>query len=159
MTATEKVLSALQAHGSKTHREKPGQWAAQCPCHDDRKASLAVAEGRDGRTLVRCLAGCSTPSVIEALGLKMSDLFNDNGNGGRGRIVKSYVYHDEQGNELFSVSRFEPKDFRQSREEKWGRVWSLDTWDGLSAFIAYAPREKRRLPRSLAPRDEPPIGD
>jgi hypothetical protein len=33
----------------------------------------------------------------------------------------------------------------------WGRVWSLDTWCGLSVFFEYAPREKRGLPWHLAP--------
>jgi hypothetical protein len=48
---------------------------ALCPSHDDRDPSLSVREGDDGRCLLWCFAGCETPSVIEALGLEWSDLF------------------------------------------------------------------------------------
>jgi hypothetical protein len=45
-------------------------WQARCPAHDDRHASLAVAEGDDGRVLVRCHAGdgCSFESIVQELG-------------------------------------------------------------------------------------------
>jgi hypothetical protein len=44
----------------------PG-WIARCPAHDDRKPSLSIAEGADGRVLVHCHAGCPQDLVIEAL--------------------------------------------------------------------------------------------
>jgi hypothetical protein len=50
-------------------------WLAKCPAHQDRSASLTVAEGRDGRALLRCFAGCETASVLRAIGLEMADLF------------------------------------------------------------------------------------
>jgi hypothetical protein len=42
---------------------------------------------------------------------------DDRGRGGRGRIVATYPYHDENGETLFQVVRFEPKDFRQRRPD------------------------------------------
>lgn len=42
------------------------QGQCHCPAHDDRTPSLALRE-KDGRTLVRCHAGCSQQAVIEAL--------------------------------------------------------------------------------------------
>ena len=38
------------------------------PCSRDRKASLSVAEGDDGRVLVRCHAGCTLEEVGAELG-------------------------------------------------------------------------------------------
>jgi len=58
-----------------------------CPAHDDRQASLSVGLGRDDRALIDCKAGCETPAVLEAAGLKMRDLFAGNGNGHRPRSV------------------------------------------------------------------------
>ena len=42
-------------------------WMARCPAHDDRQPSLAIREGRDGKVLLRCHAGCSQWAVIGAL--------------------------------------------------------------------------------------------
>lgn len=52
-----------------------GGYLAICPAHDDRHASLAVAEGRDGRLLLHCWAGCATRDVLTALDLDWCDLF------------------------------------------------------------------------------------
>ncbi|MFO0795921.1 MAG: DUF3987 domain-containing protein [Gemmataceae bacterium] len=49
-------------------------WAAKCPAHKDRRASLSVAEGDDGRALVRCHAGCTAEAVTAAVGLSLRDL-------------------------------------------------------------------------------------
>ena len=42
-------------------------WMARCPAHDDRAPSLAIADARDGKVLVRCHAGCDQRNVIAAL--------------------------------------------------------------------------------------------
>jgi len=54
-----------------------GKWVACCPAHDDSSPSLTISEGRDGRVLVHCFAGCGSSDVVEALGLKLSDLYNE----------------------------------------------------------------------------------
>lgn len=50
-------------------------WIAKCPAHADRSPSLSIAEGDEGRTLVRCFAGCDVTDVLAALGLDLKDLF------------------------------------------------------------------------------------
>lgn len=50
-------------------------FVARCPAHDDRHPSLAIAEGRDGRTLLRCFKGCEVEAVARAAGLSINDLF------------------------------------------------------------------------------------
>ena len=52
-----------------------GRWQARCPAHRDDNPSLSIAEGRDGRILVLCRAGCTTEAVVAAKGLSMRDLF------------------------------------------------------------------------------------
>ena len=57
------------------------QYEARCPGHDDQTPSLSIGIGEDGRILLDCKAGCKTESILDALGLKMGDLFPHNGNG------------------------------------------------------------------------------
>ena len=60
--------------------KKSGEgWTARCPSHDDKHASLSVGAGNDGRTLMKCHAGCSAEAVAAALGLTLADLFERNG--------------------------------------------------------------------------------
>lgn len=56
-------------------RTGSGRWLAKCPAHKDRRASLAVREGDEGKTLVKCFAGCTVHEVVAAAGLEISDLF------------------------------------------------------------------------------------
>ena len=50
------------------------RYLARCPAHDDRSPSLSVAEGDDGRTLIHCFAGCPPLDILNAVGMKFSDI-------------------------------------------------------------------------------------
>ena len=50
-------------------------WTARCPAHDDSTPSLSIGIGEDGRVLLKCHAGCSNAAIVQAIGLKMRDLF------------------------------------------------------------------------------------
>ena len=50
-------------------------YLAKCPAHLDRTPSLTVSEGDDGRLLLFCHAGCQLQSVLDALRLHITDLF------------------------------------------------------------------------------------
>jgi hypothetical protein len=52
------------------------RFLARCPAHDDRFPSLSIAEGQDGRILLKCFAGCSTDSILAAVHLSRRDLFH-----------------------------------------------------------------------------------
>ena len=69
MTPIELVLSKLP----QAKRRGKG-WMARCPAHDDRRASLSVGAGDDGRALVHCHAGCTPEAIASALGLVLADL-------------------------------------------------------------------------------------
>src|SRR5690349_13065955 len=69
MRPIDRVLSVL------TDAKKSNNgWIARCPAHDDAKASLSVAIGRNDRVLLKCHAGCTVSSVVSALGLSLADL-------------------------------------------------------------------------------------
>ncbi len=128
MTAAE-IADLL--HATRT----AGGWAARCPAHDDRNASLSLTEGRDGRTLLRCHAGCEFSAIVAAMGLKPSDLFPPRASAGgdaQRRIVARYPYTDADGRLLFEVVRFDPKDFRQRRpdpEHPGAWLWNMKAVD------------------------------
>lgn len=51
----------------KQVKQSETKWNTVCPAHDDNGPSLTVTEGHGGRLLVKCHAGCSQQSVIDAL--------------------------------------------------------------------------------------------
>ncbi len=93
------------------HRDGKG-YKATCPAHDDSNPSLSISEGKDGRILIHCFAGCPTENILEAVGLRMADLYPD-----KPMIVATYDYRDEAGNLLFQVCRMDPKGFYQRRPD------------------------------------------
>ncbi len=70
MTPLEIVLSKLP----DAHPDGPG-FKAPCPAHKDHNPSLAITEADDGKVLLKCWTGCTTEAIVDALGLKMQDLF------------------------------------------------------------------------------------
>ncbi len=74
-----KVLEKLYSvTGFEPKRRGTGS-ITRCPAHNDHNPSLLISEGGDGRVLLKCFAGCSTESIMDALGMPMSLLFPDNG--------------------------------------------------------------------------------
>ena len=104
-------------------------WMALCPSHEDRNPSLSVAGGAHGRALVKCHAGCSTEQIVNAIGLKRSDLFVKKALGSKkeDRVeVATYDYRDKAGVLAYQVVRYSPKDFRQRRPDaNGGWIWNL----------------------------------
>lgn len=70
MTPLELQLSKLPDARKSGHG-----WSARCPAHEDRRASLSVSTGDDGRVLLHCHAGCDPLAIVAALGLGLADLF------------------------------------------------------------------------------------
>ena len=105
------LLSRLE--GVKGHS---GQYMAKCPAHEDKRASLCVSRGDDGRILMKCQAGCPTEAVTAALGLSMTDLFPEKPQKYK-KIVATYQYKDESGNLLGEKVRYDDKSFCWKREK------------------------------------------
>ena len=70
MSQIENIISRLQKVKGRN-----GSWTACCPAHEDRSPSLAIRETPDGRILLHCFGGCSTESVLGAIGMDLTDLF------------------------------------------------------------------------------------
>lgn len=152
LNPVERLLGRLQGV-----RQTGDRWEARCPAHRDRKPSLSVSCGDDGRALVRCHAGCDIKDVVAAVDLEMKDLFREwNPSFSRGRsesgIQETYDYHDLDGVLRFQVCRLKPrgdtpKSFRQRRPHAGTWAWGLAKgWYKLRANGAYS-RAKRNEPR------------
>lgn len=116
-----------------------GKHQARCPAHEDRNPSLSITEKDDGDVLVHCHANCALDDVLAAVDLTRRDLFGQR-NGER-ELVAAYDYVDAEGERLFQVVRFAPKDFRQRRRNGAdGWTWNLNG----TKRVLY------RLPRVLA---------
>ena len=89
-------------------------YQAQCPAHDDQKASLTITDAGD-KILLHCHAGCNTRDILSKMGLTEKDLFNNTGNLKNSKLVAEYFYMDEFGNKLYKTMRFNPKNFAQAK--------------------------------------------
>jgi hypothetical protein len=117
------TTAADLARQLKAKRTGPGAWLAKCPAHDDRRESLSIGEGEDGRLLLNCFAGCDFADILKAAGVEPT---NPNGEdrSGKPRIVATYDYRDVHGELVFQVARLAPKSFRQRRPDgNGGWIW------------------------------------
>ena len=166
-TAVKRVLAALADYGSHVEQRGTDTWAAQCPAdgHDDRTASLAIAQG-DAGAVVWCHAGCDTKTaVLPPLKLGFPDLFDQPRqvrDRAPRRVAAEYRYTDEHGELLFVKVRYEPKDFAVKRPDGsggWTYKLSRDTRrvlyrlpevlaavrDGKTVFLVEGEKDAGRL--------------
>lgn len=115
--AFDRVFDSLVTSGSTTKDVRQGHFLAQCPAHEDKNPSLGVDDKGD-KVMVRCYAGCHPDDVLAAIGLSLSDLFDDTdlpsrGEFGKGHLVRSYVYETVAGEPWIIKDRWFPKFFTQ----------------------------------------------
>ena len=117
----EEILS----HFKVVKRSRNGASASCiCPSHSDNKASLTITK-KDGKTIMKCFAKCPTENILEAVNLKMSDLFETDKEKPTQEKWKTYVenvikmkiedvynYVDCNGSYVFTRIRFQGKEFR-----------------------------------------------
>jgi len=65
------ILSRLSGvvHTSESH------WRSLCPVHADTEPSLSISQGKGGRVLLHCHAGCSLDAILRKMGLSYEDLW------------------------------------------------------------------------------------
>ncbi len=101
-----------------------GSYQVKCPCHDDNEASLTISEGKDGKVVLHCHAGCNTEDILRAKGLTYADI---SPNGKHPTIVAEYDYRNEAGELVYQIVRYEPKAFKQRRPGgKDGWIWNME---------------------------------
>jgi len=68
-------VDALLDRLQKVRKTATGKWTACCPAHEDKNPSLAIAEGDDGRVLIKCFAACPVEDILSAVGLTFDAIF------------------------------------------------------------------------------------
>lgn len=68
-------VEALLAKLEGVRQISQWQWMARCPAHEDRHASLSVAQGDKG-AVAHCHAGCTIEQIARAVGLGVTELFD-----------------------------------------------------------------------------------
>ena len=130
----------LLVHGAK---QTGRGWSALCPAHDDRNPSLSIAQGDDGRVLLKCHAGCETPAIVAAFGLKECDLFKPSGQTRSAprpkpkRQVRSFATANEVAK--FHAKNLGPWDFRWTYSDLAGAPVGLVLRWGIGEEKTYRP--------------------
>lgn len=113
--ALQKILTDLSPRNLM--RSGKTGYTAMCPAHEDNRNSLSIDEGKDGKVLLHCFAGCEAAAICEAMSWEMADLFPPKPARGAFDIVATYNYTDETSELLSQVVRLDPKGFRQRRPD------------------------------------------
>lgn len=142
-------LQEVSTYFNGVTRFKDNSFQCKCPIHNDHTASMTVSKGKKG-ILIHCHAGCETKSILEAVGLRESDLFYDSNvtkvkqdwkdrleHSKKKKIVETYDYVDQSGKYLYSKIRFE-KDENGKKEMLYGVLNKEKDW------FQYGLKEKRK---------------
>ena len=137
MTAFEKLVDALGAHGSTVQENGQGQARAQCPAHNDQNPSLSISPRSDGKGIIlHCHAGCAYTDVLDALGLFSSDLFDDAQFQNAYRNTATYVYFGGR-----KVNRKPDKSFPQTGNKADRSLYHVEMIG--SANVIYVPEGEK----------------
>lgn len=137
-------------------RSSGEQWVAHCPCRgDDSSPTLSIAQGRDGRVLLRCHRGgnpCDVEQICAAAGVDMRDLHPnkpDKPTGGYvdGTLTNTYSYYDAVGELVMQVLRFRLPDGRKEFRQRAPDATADNGWRYSTQQLAQRPLY--RLPEVL----------
>ena len=148
MRSVVNILDMLKG----VEKNAKGGWSAKCPAHDDEHSSLSVAHC-DGKWLLHCHANCSFDAIISALGIEISDLFDDvmrkpKANGkSHFPFVAEYIYKTKEGEPSRKVCRTADKQFPQFR-------WTGSAWQSGVKGVPILPY---RLPELMRASVETPV--
>ncbi len=85
------------------------QYMALCPAHNDKKPSLSVGLSENKKQiLLHCYAGCSAEDILNAVGLKKKDLYDNKGDFIMNKT--SYTYYNADGTVAYTKTRIDNAD-------------------------------------------------
>ena len=101
----EEFLSYLK----NVKKVRENQYMALCPAHNDKNPSLSIGLSENkNQILLHCYAGCSADDVLNTVGLKKKDLFNNKGDFIMNKT--SYTYYNADGTIAYTKTRIDNAD-------------------------------------------------
>ena len=101
----EEFLSYLK----NVKRVRENEYMALCPAHNDKKPSLSVGLSENKKQiLLHCYAGCSAEDILNAVGLKKKDLYDNKGDFIMNKT--SYTYYNADGTVAYTKTRIDNAD-------------------------------------------------
>ncbi len=129
MTTARNIAKALGGKYSNSG------WIATCPAHDDRTPSLSIRDASNGKTLLKCHAGCKQLDIISAL-----------------RFQGLWDIEPRRGLSTFAITEISviapPNDRSASAMALWAEARSLDGSVGLT-YLANRGVDLGALPPEL----------
>ena len=117
MADIDLVWKELISRLKQAKESVPGKATALCPAHNDKNPSLSV-KLTDQKILFNCHAGCSFTAIVSALNMNINQFNTKNSKPKKRRQeVCRYDYRSEDGELLYQVVRYNPKDFRPCRAD------------------------------------------
>lgn len=68
-------IDALLSRLDRVRQTGPGRWIASCPTREDKRPSMTIRQLDDGRILMHDFGGETTEAILDAIDMKMTDLF------------------------------------------------------------------------------------
>lgn len=92
------------------------QYMAICPAHDDHSPSLSIGLSKDGKQiLLNCFAGCKAEDVLNSVGLRLKDLYDNDERNETNTMSKTvYTYYNADGSIAYTKNRFAKADGKKS---------------------------------------------
>lgn len=163
-------INEILSHFQHVERRGDGKYQCRCPAHSDKEASLSISQGRNGKILLHCHAGCKTEDILASVGLSMSDINGEKKaitwksrieygmkqrRGDGAHILDIYDYKTASGKYLYSKVRFvggsiKSKEIRYYRIDRKGD----DYKPGKDEKGHTAPHVLYRLPELIRAVDE-----
>ena len=93
------------------------QYMAICPAHDDHSPSLSIGLSKDRKQiLLNCFAGCKAEDILNNVGLKLKDLYDNDERNETNTMSKTvYTYYNSDGSiaytKIVSIKRMGKRAF------------------------------------------------
>ena len=117
MTELESSWKQLLQILKNAKESAPGKVTALCPAHNDKNPSLSVTL-TDQKIFLKCHAGCSFKAIVRALNMNPNQFTVKKHKLKKRKVeVCRYDYRSEEGELLYQVVRYNPRDFRPCRAD------------------------------------------
>lgn len=90
------------------------KYMALCPAHNDTKPSLSIGYSKEhNHILINCFAGCKTEEILNCVGLKLKDLY-ENEKGNKVMREKTYIYYNSDKAVAYRKIRIDYEDGKKT---------------------------------------------